>query len=118
MDRTEQVLVIVALAFVITLGITIAVVLNNQNNDGKTDDGSIDVVDDIGYDYSQYDVLKSIVQKLDANGGTITDIRGNELAFSMSRNFMLKDDLLIITSVDGGEMYIYHIHDIRSIRVN
>lgn len=118
MDRTEQILIIVGLAIIVTMAITAIVLFTNQGSETSIETNPIDATDDVGYDYSQYDVLKKIVEKLDVNGGTITDIRGAELVFSASRNVVLKDDLLLITSADEKDVYIYHIHDIRSIRVN
>ena len=91
-----------------------------DNNDHKTQDilKSDDTIDDFSFDYSQYDVLKTIVSKLNSHGGTIMTTDREQYDFSTNSSFLLKDDLLIVSTGGGNEIMIFHIRDIRLIVVN
>ena len=115
--------ILIALGVVsIALVISITAVVLLQNNNGSSDDvirttpGESTI--DTEFDYSQYDTLNHFVDKFNQGGGTIKSVEGVEITYSTLYHAVLKDDLLLITSGDGRELWIYHIHDIREIRVN
>lgn len=117
--KNKNIIVGLTICIVLMLIITgIIVTLSTQDNEKghAIIDLPNDAVDEVGYDYSQYDILKEIVDKFNTYGGRIIDIRGNETVFPSTYNAYLKDDVLLISY--GNELYIYHIHDIRKIRVN
>lgn len=117
----KQNLFLVSFSIVAIVTIVVVAAIAIQSNDRVIDDTDTTVdecVDDIGFDYSQYDVLKQTVQAFNQYGGMVKDVSGNEITFATTYHAYLKDDLLLISSSSGKELWIYYIHDIREIRVS
>ena len=104
----------------VTAVLIITAAMSMQNNRSTVmDDPSIDeATGDVEYDYSQYDILKEIVVKLNSHGGSITSVENYQYDFTASYTFQLKDDLLIVAAPGGNQLTIFHIQDIRIILVN
>ena len=85
---------------------------------GKAPDDQSEVFEVVGWDYSQNDLLKALMSKLDLRGGTVTDNNNRQFVITQAHKIELYQDLVIAYNSDLGEYYMFDVHDIRFIRVN
>ena len=86
----------------------------DEDDEGNT--SYIDNVDAIAY--TDYNVIRQIVQKLDTFGGQIIDTENRSSTITTEYKVELCGDLIVAYTSDYSWIKMYDVHDIRSIHIS